>query len=348
MIHKLFFLTTTLILPLMAVPATRPSEESTTQPSTEMVAADFVAERFVQALKTSHWADALSCCSPQLQDEAKRYPSVEAFFRQIVPVQELINKPELPIYRWNSKVRKWAKGTPHVLVAKVEKSPYLLELENRPDVTWAYPVYWIWNVQQLNSKWVVDFTVTPLQMYVDREVAREKRDQEKRVADEKALEPILRDVHTQLTPLRKQFKTSESMPLRLELINGGPGELIYDDVRVGLYCSRIVKDEQGKLLPCIIEPVQTGSAHKLLHPAQTDVLLDHWDLRAQYKLTKPGRYTVQFSGHGLHISEADPHKTVRMHRSPTVIETVPDVGRRSSRLFPSNIVEIEVVSTQPE
>ena len=63
--------------------------------------------------------------------------------------------------------------------------------------------------------------------------------------------------------------------------------------------------------------------HEVLNPGETVVLLDKWDLATEYRLTQPGRYTVQFRG-GVDIADADPHKTIRIDRGAKGIETLPD------------------------
>lgn len=348
MIHNLLVLTAMLILPLIADPATRPSSEPALEPPADLIQADSIVQGFVRALRDAEWQKALADCSPKVQGQAKQYPSPEAFFRSVVPLQKLISETKNPIYKPNPHPGKSGPWVMWALVVKVA------EVESEPDVTWpgltmSTPIYWQWRIDKVNSRWIIDFPTTPFQKYVDQGLAERRRLRAERVANEKALDPILRGVRTRLTALDKQFKAGQSMPFRLELINDGFAQLLYEDDRVGLYCSMIAKDEQGKLLPCSLEPVQTFAGITPIQSAETVVLLDHWDLGIQYKLTKPGRYTVQFSGRGLHISEADPHKNVFVQRHPSgPPQTQPAIGRTASRLFPSNIVEIEVVSTQPE
>lgn len=52
--------------------------------------AEAVMLKFQQALKESQWEKALSCCSENVKKKAKEYKSTVVFFRDVVPVEEII------------------------------------------------------------------------------------------------------------------------------------------------------------------------------------------------------------------------------------------------------------------
>jgi len=330
-----------LILSLASVPATRPSQGPALEPPPDLIQANSVVQGFVHALRESDWAKALGYCSIRVQDDAKPYPSPEAFFRSIVPVEQVVTRTKNPIYR----TKKSAKGSPWAIYALAYK---VAELERDPAVTWtlttATQVWWQGGVRKVDSHWVIDFPTTPLRSHIEKRLTELRRLREKTVAIERELEPKLRGVHTRLTALAEHFEANGYMPFRLELVNEGPAQLIFDKSRVGVNDSMIVKDDRGNLVSSLGRRIQTGMSHHPIDPGQTIVLLDRWDLRNQYRLTKPGRYTVQFRG-GPMIAEADPHKTIQIHDlASNTPKTKPAAGKRSSRFFPSNIVEIEVVA----
>lgn len=347
MAHVFSGLMAALMLPLSATPSTRPSSSSAPEPPPDLAAENAVILGFVQALHDSDWARAIGYCSPEVQEQARRYPSPEAFFRDVVPFEELTKKAKAEDYtlKYHPEGRK---GGPWSRMALAFK---LADLERDPAVPWALAmstsVYWQARTQKADSRWVVDFQTTPLKAYIEKELAERRRVRAELTAKERALDPNLRGVHTRLTPLGMPFKVGEAMLFRLELVNDGPAELVYDDQQVGVNGSVSVKDKQGNPARYTGRPTQTWGTDKYIRAGQTVVLLDNWDLGSQYKLTKPGHYTVQFGG-GISVAEADPKKSIEVYRPGSkTVETRPAPGRGTHRSFPSNIVKIEVGATQP-
>lgn len=343
MLSNLFVFTIALGLPPLDSPATRPAHTPKPPPPADMIAANEAAERFVQALRESQWSKALALCSPEAEKESRQYSSPEAFMHSVVPCERLIRETKLPIYAWNPMGGSWGLGAPALKLAELAPDPSI----PWPISTWS-TVYWQWHMKKTDTGWVVDFpTTAALKNYTEKQLAELRSAREKLVAKEKELEPILRGVHTRLTIQERRIQAGRPLPLRLELVNEGPAQLLYDDSAVRYWTPMTVRNARGETIPSSRGPSQIGMPCKLLKPGEA-ILLDNWDLTGCYRLKEPGRYTVQFSGNGLGISETDPNKTQLISRSPRGrIETLPGYGRRSSRLFPSNVVEIEVVATQP-
>jgi hypothetical protein len=204
-------------------------------------------------------------------------------------------------------------------------------------------------MQESDSGWVVQFPTTlPLQEYVEKSLAELRHRREELVAKEKELDPIMRNVYTQLSVQEQRVRAGQPIRIRLELVNDGPAQLLYDDAAARFWTPMTVSNARGETIQSTRGPSQIPMYTKLLKPGDEILVLDNWDLRTAYPITEPGRYTIQFSGSGVSISETDPAKKQLIARSVRGdVETIPGYGRRSSRPFPSNVVEIEVVATQP-
>lgn len=334
------------ILLVLSVAGMCLAESPTTAPAPppEVIQANAAVQGFVQALRDADWAKALGYCSARVQEAAKAYPSPEAFFRDVVPIQQLAEQTKDPIY---SPADNPAKGGPWAMRALACR---VATLERDPADKWSVhgrrEVWWQGRIEKTGeSRQLMDFPTTPLRDHVAGRLAELRRARAEAIANETELESKLEGVHTRLVPLSGRFEAGGPMLFRLELVNGGPARLVYDGSTAGVHRSFIVETAQGDPAKYTGGPVQTATQHNIIEPGQTVVLLDKWDLARQYGLTEPGRYTVQFRG-GVWIAEADPHKTIqiaRIGRAPVgKIETRPAAGRRSLRLFPSNVVEIEV------
>lgn len=322
---------------------TQPTSQEASLPPPDMLQADAAVQGLVQALRDSEWTKALDYCSAKVRNAAKTYPSAEAFVRDVVPIQQLVTQTKNPIY-FNS--HQSSKGGPwgmHALAFRIA------ELEPDPADRWSLPitrqVWWQGVVKKDDSRSVVDFPTTPFNSQVETGLSELKRIQKEAIANEMELEPKLKGVHTRLTPLAERFQIGKPMLFRLELVNEGPAKLVYEHSGAGVNDSMMVTTKRGSQVPYTAGDVQTMMGHEVIDPGTTVILLDKWDLANHYRLTEPGRYTVQFRG-GIQIAEADPHKTILVDRGHRKIETLPDVGKRSLRLFPSNTVEIEVVATR--
>ncbi len=310
-----------------------------------MVQANATVQGFVQALRDADWTKAIGYCSAKVRQDAKAYPSPEAFFRDVVPITQITAQTKNPIYLRSGDPGKGGAWSLYPLAYRVA------ELEPDPADKWPLKIFreawWQGRIEKSEGEgWAVDFPTTPLRTHIEKRLVDLKRVRDEAIATETELEPKLKDLHTRLTPLASTFQAGSPMLFRLELVNDGPAKLIYKPGAVGVNSSFIVMTSAGHPAKYTGPPTQTGLRHDIIEPGRTAVLLDNWDLANQYRLTEPGRYTVQFRG-GVGIAEPHPHKTELVHRSSDRIESQPAEGKRSLRLFPSNAVEIEVTAPPP-
>jgi len=281
-------------------------------------------DQFIQALKESAWERALSCCSEKVRAEAKKYESAEMFFKAVVPIETVVTQSRK---FWFTRV----KGASGDFSCRFDWSFRTAEPNMEHTTSWsAY-------ILKTDAGWVVDFRTMPLKEWIVRYAEQYKKSEEKakeREAMRKAFEPRLKRIQarTFLIPVSRKFVIGQPMLFRLELINEGKEEFLYDHQQVAVNGSLTITDGNGKSVPYIAGPVQTSGAYKPIKPGESVVLFDKLDIARQYDIIRAGRYKVQFNGRGL--------------------KTAIDIeGEKSSfnmlglrRNFPSNAVEIKVIA----
>lgn len=274
---------------------------------------------FQRALADSDWPRALDCCSPQVRSGVGQYASTEAFFRAIVPIERIALLPDLPICGGRS-----FPNDPDRVGSYYESFVPLLEGGAELNVRWK------WRVKKTAQSWQIDFETTPLDKWIQQEVARQHaKDDEYRDAQMRLL-PDIQGISTRLAALGNRFRIGEPIPLRLELVNQSSLELTYDDQQVGVNDSLRLTDRQGREIHAAQRTQTQGSGVKL-KPGETAVLFDGLDITKQYAIRQPGRYSVQFRGRGLSVGVEDP-----------------DLKHRDSKIvgipcrWPSNVVTFEV------
>ena len=285
--------------------------------------------QFKRALQESAWEKTLSYCSERVKAKAKEYESPEDFFRAVVPIKTIVQTSQFRIFP--------VKGTLNSFYCAFDWHFRTSDPEMEHRTGWQPDIY------KTDAGWLVDFQTTPLELRIERykqSALRSRRKAKEYQAKLKALEPKLKGVKTHLTPLNKEFLLGQPMLFRLELINEGEAELLYDHQQVAVNASMTITDEDGKPVPYVAGPTQTVGWHKPIKPGESVVLFDKFDISKQYDIRKPGRYKVQFSGKGLEIGET---------RSEEDHDKAPfDNFIGTQRRFPSNIVEIEITSNTSE
>ena len=181
----------------------------------------------------------------------------------------------------------------------------------------------------------VDFEPIPLELWIEQETLRKKRQAEEYAGQRKALEQKLKDVEIRLSPVSDTFILGQPLLFRLELINDGELELGYINVNN----SMIITDENGDRISCTADEFQIFGASQSIKPGDSDVLFDNFDIATQYAFTTPGKYKVQFKGKGLQIVERiEEHGDVWHHGKMTMTDM----------RIPSNVVEIEITPSALE
>ena len=281
-----------------------------------------VMHQFQQGLKECEWEKVLSHCSESVITKAKEYESTEAFFRDVVPIETIVQTSEFRIFP--------VKGSPNSFYCVFDWHFRTSDPEMEHRTGWQPHMY------KTDTGWLVDFRTKPLKLSIERykqSVLRSRRIAKEYQARQKALEPKLKGIKTRLTPVSKEFVLGQPMLFRLELINGGEAELLYDDQQVDVNDSMIITDENENRIPYIAGPVQTGGYLRPIKPGESVILFDEFDMNKQYDIKKPGMFKVQFSGRGLHIGES-------RSEEDSLWDYDNFIG--TEKRFPSNVVEIEI------
>ncbi len=241
---------------------------------------------FQQALAQSDWGRALACCTAQVQSNAQNADNPEAFFQEVVPVEAVIS------------VRKpgFSESRSEIVNGQREDTYYV----------WAVPLreadlLWPCKVLRHDSDWLIEFQAKPLSQYIEEKVQEREQHEQWVQRQTQILEGKLSKVRTRLVCLSETFVPGNPILLRLELIHEGDGTLYYDDQQVAVNGSMTVKNGDDKSIPYVGGSVQTGGGFRPVGPGQTVVLFDNFDITKQYRIARPGQYTVQFNGGGLSV-----------------------------------------------
>jgi hypothetical protein len=113
-------------------------------------------------------------------------------------------------------------------------------------------------------------------------------------------------LRARLTLLDAQPALGQPVRLRLELTNTSESRITYDAEQVPTSDVLDVWGPEGRRVPHVHEPVQTGEQASSLDPGRTATLFDGFDLAEHYHLATGGRYRVRFSGRALQLSPDPP------------------------------------------
>lgn len=256
---------------LASGPVSQPALED--GPPPEVMEAEGVMQGFARALRTSDWQAAAGFCSADVQEAVKKYSSPEAFFRQVVPIAQLLATIKTPMYARAANPAKGGAWQMRQLACRVA------ELEPDPADRWSLmmprEVWWQARLRRDGqSRPFLDFTTVPLSDHVSGRLAELRRVREKLIANESELEPKLEKVRTRLIPLAGRYRAGKVMLFRLELVNGGTATLIYDRSQAGVNGSFSVKTAGGQEATYTGSPAQTAGGQQVLKPGETVVLLD--------------------------------------------------------------------------
>jgi hypothetical protein len=276
--------------------------------------------RFEKMLDAQKWDEALEICSDRVRAGAAKWPSVEVFFRETVPLDRMLAYPQFAYFR------EQHGGTLHRYGMFIALTPPIVEPR----------VDWIWSVETAGTRWSIDFEPKPI--VLDELIAEKKAElakrQERMAEVRKAVEPKLRGVKTQLTAVNERFDIGASMIFRLELMNFGDQPIHFRDSGCS-YESLVLMNDKHEPIPFDGTAAMIQERTGELAAKATTVLAGEINLAKQFNITKPGKYFVQFSGLPLSIGEP---MTVPKNAERDEYQMFVSGGSQ----FPSNILEIEV------
>jgi hypothetical protein len=284
-----------------------------------------VITRFQKALRESHWAKALTYCSKKIRTKAAEYESAETFFKDVLPIEEIKSLPEFQISS------TWTRND--------EVMGYESDVQLKSPAS-KYRLEWNLSLRRENSNWVVGFPTKPLDIWIKHEDLKMKSANAELGSD---TEEARKGLKVSLIPLSENYVIGKPMLFRLEMKNVSNETLQYmHTTSVMVNEPMIVKDPNGSKIPYVDTDYQIGVAPEFVESGETVVLADNYDVRSQYHITTPGKYTFQFRK-SFTINASDPVeidiKPGRLSALESIVESLipilPERWRLNRRNVPS-------------
>jgi hypothetical protein len=239
--------------------------------------AEVVMLQFQQALKDSDWDRALGLCSENVKSKVDNYGSAEAFFRDIVPVDEVASLSQI-----QTSGGKYDRDGRRLEFFCFLRIPTTAPIET---------VDWAWAVGKSDSGWVIDFETISLKQHIEKE--RIRRMQEKQRALERR-ENLKNSLGIRLVALSEEFVVGKPMLFRVEMTNVSKSQIEYMGTSsVMVNDPMIIKGPDGNLISYVDTSYQTWALDVVIKPGQTVILAENYDVTSQYSIVKPGRYAFQ-------------------------------------------------------
>jgi hypothetical protein len=238
-----------------------------------------VAHRFLEALQQSDWDRALSLCSDAVRARAPEFASAQAFLKHFVPVENLAALSEFRPRGFGSR-----EGRVVEVSAEVR-----LEVPNS-----QWPVEWRWALVRSGGTWAIDFELTPLEQFVQKELLKQSFAEQGPGGRLSALDAR---VELELVPALDQFVIGRPMLFTLRMKNITDTPVVYMGTpAVMTNDPMLVTGPDGATLPYVDTQYQTAGGIQAILPGEVKVLADRYDVTSQYRIIRPGRYRFQFRG----------------------------------------------------
>jgi hypothetical protein len=245
---------------------------------------------FRAALRANEWDKALSFCTEETRARAKEYGTAERYLRDYVPIKELLAEAD-----YMNCGGGWRRGA-----TDVKFTTFFVRL---PQPGSDEDADWDWSVEELGGSFRLNLPEVTVAERVKREQDRRRRQKAEAEARWQALEPKLAGLRTELVALPGEYRVGGPICVRLELVNGGQDDVFYDSQHVGKLESMTITAEDGSTVRYTAGFCQTCARYVAIRPGEMVVLLESLDLAQQYAISEPGKYCVQFNGHGLSIGD---------------------------------------------
>jgi hypothetical protein len=231
---------------------------------------------FQKEIKDANWEKALEYCSCKVKAKSREYESLEAFCKAVLPIEKIAALSEFQVRGQSSRL------------GQVICYQHNIELK---DPNYRYSLRWGLSILKEEPNWVVDFTTKPLAIWQKHEILKSK------VVNQEF--PLNYEISrtgfdVRLIPLTQEFFVGKPMLFRVEMKNISNETLGYWHTSVMVNNPMAIEDPNNTIIPYIEGDYQTNAAPEFVEPNETIVLADNYDLRSQYHITTPGRYTVQF------------------------------------------------------
>lgn len=125
-------------------------------------------------------------------------------------------------------------------------------------------------------------------------------------------QPRFPGVRTRLVLLDPAPAVGTPLRIRLDLINDGDTSVLYDAQQCDSNGSIGILGPDGRPVPFVDGPRSTFGSFTELAPRSSVTLIDKRDLTRQYLISKPGRYTIRFSGY-IQVVDAGRHAELEKH-----------------------------------
>ncbi len=236
--------------------------------------------QFQQALKSRQWDKVLGLCSENVKSKANDYDSTEAFFKDTMPVDEIVSLTQF----------QTSGGTYNNQNQRIAYRCFL----RIPAKGTIDEVDWIWTIRKNNQAWLIDFDIIPLEKWIEKETLRLTNEA---AEFHKRLESMRKGFEIKLTALDKEFVIGQPMLLRIEMQNISESPIRWMHTSSTMVNdSVLIKGPDGNIIPYADTSYQTTAQYKEIRPGEKIILADKYDVTTQYCITTPGKYSFQFNG----------------------------------------------------
>ncbi|MHC4623690.1 MAG: hypothetical protein ACYS4W_07285 [Planctomycetota bacterium] len=276
------------------------------QPPPEDVGA--VIEAFQEAISNSDWDKAVSLCSEKVSNKAKESDSLEVFFNSVVPIKGLLSETDVRVRGRGSRDNQVTRYSFDVPVRFPEKDDGL---------------DWEWSVVKSGDSWLVDFKPKPLEIQMKHHRMMQERYNRRGDArgHELRIEKMRKGLEIYLVPLAGKFVIGKPMLFRMKLVNVSEETLGFGQTSWMVNDPMIVTGPDGKRVPYMDTSYQTAVWSEFIDPGETMALIESYDVTSQYHITKPGKYSFQFTSFYLKQSNTVEFEVKDGELSPQEIAT---------------------------
>ncbi len=236
--------------------------------------------KFQREVQKKNWKEVLSLCSESIRKKALEYESLDKFFKDYLPIEEVVNMREFPANGYSGSSDK------------IYKINFDFELSAYDPETYI-PVTWRWSLVRSDDSWLVDYKVVPLEMMIQKEIFRRKlREEDYETRNEK----FKNGIRYNLIPLSENYIIGKPMPFRIEMKNISEIPVLYMATNLLMINDpmNITGPNDDKIEYVDIDS-QTVEGEEVVLSGETVVLEENYDVCSQYYISKPGRYSFQFN-----------------------------------------------------